>query len=648
MCHAGSSAGGPGQGGVLACPEFGAPQQGAAHIMIIDDEPINCKALRKHLAVAGYANFTLLSDAAEAPDLISRIQPDVILLDVVMPGMSGLEILGHLRIRPQFAHTPVLILTASTDAETKRKALDLGATDFLPKPPDPHELVARVRNAFLIRAHHLHLSNYAKRLEAEVEATTRELRKSNDSLLHEIGERRKAEDRLRHDAFHDTLTGLANRALLLERMARCAERSKRRRDYLFAVLFLDLDDFKIVNDSYGHRVGDRLLVEAARRIRGSLRFLDTTARPADDTTARIGGDEFVVLLDGIHRLSDASHVAERIQEALSTPIIVHGHEIVVGTSIGIATSEDKYEDPGEMLRDADTALYEAKSKGRGRFQVFGVEMRSRVLARVGLERDLRTAVENRQLRLQYQPIVSLATGEIDGFEALLRWKHPERGAISPSDFIPLAEETGLIGAIGEWTLQEACHQLQAWRLHAREHPDLSISVNLSVKQLSRGPKSLVEQVDRILEESQLDPGSLILEITETAVMEEPEAAEGMLAGLKERRVRIYLDDFGTGYSSLSQLHGLPIDGIKLDRLFVQDMGEDGQHASTIQAVVMLAKNRGFRVIAEGVEEFEQLVQLQALDCDLAQGYYFSRAVDAAAAGRLLESAGDWRKLPGAA
>ena len=478
-------------------------------------------------------------------------------------------------------------------------------------------------------------------LEQKVHERTIRLQEANERLRYEVGERRATEEQLRHNAYHDALTNLPNRALLMQRLGECVDRSRREPDFMFAVLFLDLDNFKVINDSLGHRVGDDLLNGVAQRLEECLRSLDCSLRLAGDTTARLGGDEFVIILDGIKDADDACRVADRICETLQTPFQMSGHEVVASVSMGIATSVSGYDNADDILRDADTALYRAKEQGKKRVEVFNQDMRARAVARLQLENDLRKVIERNQLRLQYQPIVSLDTGIIDSFEALVRWIHPERGLISPADFVPVAEETGLIIPIGLWVLREACGQLQQWRQRSPDHADLSISVNLSGKQMMNS--DFVDHIDEILAETGLESRYLNLEITESVMLEDTELTADLLSQCKDRHIEVHMDDFGTGYSSLSNLHNLPIDAIKLDQTFVKNMSIDGKHAATVQAIVVLAINRGFTVIAEGVERADDFVQLQALDCHLAQGYYIARPLDPGPAEQLLRTGGEWRK-----
>lgn len=429
----------------------------------------------------------------------------------------------------------------------------------------------------------------------------------------DIAQRKLAEERLLHDALHDTLTGLPNRALFMDLLRRSLGRAKRNSDYLFAVLFLDLDRFKFVNDSLGHMVGDQLLVALARRLESCLR--------PGDTVARLGGDEFTILLHHVRDVTDATRIAERVHRELEIPFSLGGQEVFTSTSIGIALSSGRYEQPEDMLRDADTALYRAKSRGRSRHEVFDQAMHARAVALLKLETDLRRAVEREEFRILYQPIVSLASSRVFGFEALTRWQRPQVGLVPPSEFMGAAEETGLIVPIGWWMLRESCRQMRFWQERFPSVPPLAISVNLSGRQFSQ--PDLVEQVEQILGETGLAPISLVLEVTESAVMENAEKAVATLSQLKSLGVSLHLDDFGTGYSSLGYLHRFQIDTLKVDRTFVGNMRSGGANWVTVRTIVSLAQNLGMEVIAEGVETEEQLAELRAMGCQFAQGDYFS-------------------------
>lgn len=453
--------------------------------------------------------------------------------------------------------------------------------------------------------------------------------------IQDITDRKRAEDQLLHDAFHCALTGLPNRALFVDHLKLAVQRARRREDMLFAVLFLDLDRFKVINDSLGHMVGDQLLIGIARR-------LETCLRPGD-TIARLGGDEFTILLEDISDEQEVIEVAERLQKELTQAFNLGGHEVFTSASIGIALSTTGFEKPEDLLRDADTAMYRAKSMGKARHELFDRGMHTRALTQLQLETDLRRAVDRQEFIIYYQPIVSLENFRLAGFEALVRWQHPERGLIPPTDFIRIAEETGLIVPLGHWVLREACFQMREWQKVIPADPPLSISVNLSSKQFMQ--PDLIGQVKAVLEETQIDPRSLKLEITESVVMENIEAATDMLNQLRDLGVELSIDDFGTGYSSLSYLHRFPISTLKIDRSFVSSMADNNENTEIVRTIVMLARNLGMKVVAEGVETKEQLAQLRALDCDYGQGYFFSKPTNVDDTGKLLIDVEDYLMTP---
>jgi diguanylate cyclase (GGDEF)-like protein/PAS domain S-box-containing protein len=459
--------------------------------------------------------------------------------------------------------------------------------------------------------------------------------------LSDISERKAAEQKLQHNAFHDILTDLPNRALFLDRLLHALEIRKRREEYLFAVLFLDIDRFKMINDSLGHLIGDQLLIKIAQR-------LQTCLRPAD-TIARLGGDEFAVILEDVTDLKDVTIVTERIHEALKTPFVLKldmgaEHEVITSSSIGIAMSTGDYEKPDDLLRDADTAMYRAKAQGPSRSAVFDQAMHEQVLNLLQLESALRRAVDtidagSPEFSLFYQPIVALGEGHIAGFEALIRWHHPERGLVSPAEFIPLAEDTGLIVPMSRWILREACSQLHIWHQQFNERPPIFMSVNLSAKQLAE--PNLIEEVSQTLGEFEIDPATLKLEITESAIMDNVDAATIVLKKLEALGLHLSIDDFGTGYSSLSYLHKFPLDTLKIDRSFVSRMEESEDSLQLVWAIVALARNLRMEVTAEGLETNGQLDHLRMLTCDYGQGYFFSKPVDRELATALLEKAPHW-------
>jgi diguanylate cyclase (GGDEF)-like protein/PAS domain S-box-containing protein len=446
-----------------------------------------------------------------------------------------------------------------------------------------------------------------------------------DGALEDITDRKGFEEKLLHDALHDDLSGLPNRALFMDRLRQSMERSRREPDRLTAVLFLDLDNFKIVNDSLGHLVGDELLIQISGTLAAALR--------PSDTIARVGGDEFAILLEGGRDVSDAVRVADRIHDRLSTPINLGGHEVFITASIGIAVHTPEYERPEDLLRDADTAMYRAKSSGRACHVVFNRAMHRFVMARLQLETDLRRAVERGQLRVHYQPFVDLASDEVAGFEALVRWHHPRRGLLLPDEFLGVAEETGLIVPIGRYVLLEGCRQIRELQRKHPERGSLKLSVNLSNKQFFQA--DLFDMVAEALETSGLDPACLGLEITEGVIINQADSASGRFSRLKSLGVQLYLDDFGKGYSSLNYLHRFPMDILKIDRSFVSRIEETEGNLAIVRAIVTLAHQLGMEVVAEGIQTPEQRARVRALGCEYGQGFYLSHAVPADQAEQLL-------------
>ena len=452
-------------------------------------------------------------------------------------------------------------------------------------------------------------------------------------LRRELLIRKDTQEELVHITLHDELTGLPNRAYLTERLRNAITRAQRDHTARFAVLFLDLDRFKIVNDSIGHQGGDAMLVTVAERLALALR--------PEDTVARMGGDEFAILLESLSGDDDAGTVAERIQTALTRPIDLGGYEVFTSASIGIVLSSSSFlgtELPEHLLRSADMAMYRAKSAGRACYAMFDRAMHRDALARLQLETDLRRALERNEFRLAYQPVVSLRTGRITGAEALIRWQHPERGLVPPSEFIALAEDTGLIVPIGEWVLREACREVQRWAVPASE-PPLTIAVNLSIKQFAQ--PSLVARIAELIAESGLPPERVHLEVTESVIIDHPDAAKQVLESLKALGVQVHMDDFGTGYSSLSYLHQLPLDGLKVDRAFVSRMDDDERSRQLVVTVLQLAKSIGLGSVAEGVTTLLQLAELRRLECDYGQGYLFSAPLDGGAMGELIAANPAW-------
>jgi diguanylate cyclase (GGDEF)-like protein len=479
-------------------------------------------------------------------------------------------------------------------------------------------------------------------LSKDLESRTAELERANSELSHEVEDRKRAEEslaraleaereleeQLRHQAFHDRLTGLANRARFMDRLDHARQRSARHGQGL-AVLFMDIDDFKSVNDSLGHPVGDRLLIEVAGRVEGNLR--------PGDTAARFGGDEFAVLLEDVASPDAAAVVAERIIEALRPPLVLDDREVFVRASVGISMGVGN-DDPNELVRRADVAMYAAKADGKGRFATYDLEMDTSLVGRLQLASELQRAVERKEFVLHYQPSVVLETGRIAGVEALVRWQHPVRGIVPPAEFVPVAEETGLILPIGRWVLNEACVQARKWQQAYPSEMPLTMAVNISARQVHQ--PGLLDVVRDALRDSGLPPESLVLEITETLMMQDAELAIARLNELKELGVRIAIDDFGTGYSSLSYLRRFPVDILKVDKSFIDGVSRQGKERELAQSIIELGQTLNMEIVAEGVEHAEQLGWLQSRHCTLGQGYYFSEPVAADALAALLRTAPD--------
>ncbi len=473
------------------------------------------------------------------------------------------------------------------------------------------------------------VSSHKQVEEAQLRAEVAEA--ARVELEQEINSRQRFESQLLHNAFHDPLTDLPNRSLFMNRLERALEYSKRHKEYLFAVLFLDLDRFKVINDTFGHTLGDQLLIAVGGRLAACLR--------PSDTAARLGGDEFTILLEGIKEIRQAIRVADRIQAQLRLPFNLGKQEIFTTASIGIALSATGYDQPENLLRDADIAMYRAKSRGLGHYEIFNPEMHVGAVARLQLESELRQAVEHQEFRVHYQPIVALDTGLITGFEALVRWYHPRRGLIAPSDFFPVALETGISILIDRWVIAQACRQTQQWQKQFPHHPPLTISVNLCSPEFAH--PDLIKHISQILQETNIDAHSLNLEIAESVIMENSESATLRLSQLKALKIQLSIDNFGTGYSSLSHLHRFPIIGLKIDRSFISNMEPKERNLEIVETIVTLAENLGVDVTAGGVETAEQLAQVRELKCEYGQGYFFSRPLETEAAEALIVAKPQW-------
>ncbi len=553
-------------------------------VMMVDDEPMMTDVIETYLEEAGYHSFITINDPTLALAAMRQRKPGLLLLDLMMPGLSGFEILEQMRADDELRYIPVIVLTAASNAATKLRALELGATEFLAKPVDASELVLRVRNSLVFKVY---------------------------------------QDRLAND---DVLTGLPNRRVFVERLEVGLERSRSSQRGL-ALLHLNLDRFKQINDTLGHSVGDRLLKDVAERLKACIRREDDIARaeaPGQMVLSRVGGDEFTFLLSDLVNPEDASRVARRVLSAMALPFQADGADLYITPSIGISVYPDDGADGDVLLRNAVVAMDHAKTRGRNTFQFYSENLNRVSLQRLLLENQLRRAVLRGELELYYQPKVDLASGRVTGAEALLRWNHPELGLVGPDRFIPMAEESGLIVDIGEWVLQRACSQAAAWR--AAGLGIVPVSVNVSRHQLAAG--KLLASARTAIDKHALAPGQLVIELTESMLMDGGDPTREQLEALRALGARLSIDDFGTGYSSMSYLKRFPVDELKIDKSFVAGTPDDKTDIAIVRAIIVLAHSIGMSVVAEGVETEAQRTMLQALGCDSFQGYLCSRPLPA--------------------
>ncbi|MEM8672753.1 MAG: EAL domain-containing protein [Cyanobacteria bacterium P01_G01_bin.67] len=585
-------------------------------ILVVDDVADNLQILATTLSKEGY-QVRCARNGSTAIRGANTILPNLILLDIKMPDIDGYQVCQKLKANEQTRDIPIIFLSALNDVLDKIKAFEVGGVDYISKPIQIKEVLVRVKNQISLQLANAKIIELNQDLERRVYLRTIELRTVVQKLRQEINERQRVQQQLVYDALHDNLTGLPNQALLRERISFTIAHAKRNPGYMYGLLFIDLDRFKIINDSLGHLVGDRLLIAVSQLLQGCIR--------ENDIVARLGGDEFVILLDGIQSLQDATSIGDRIQQKLRSPFELEGQSIFTSASMGIVFSSIEYSSADDLIRNADIAMYRAKDNGKGRYTVFDQTMYDETLRLVELENNLRLALERDEFIIHYQPIIALDNNSLVGFEALIRWQHPERGFISPVEFIPIAEDTGLILDIGEWLLKKACQQLQTWRQRFAFIPQISslkMSINLASQQLQE--PDFINKLDQILLETGLNGNYLKLEITESALIEPEGNVQETLKQIRNRNIQLSIDDFGTGYSSLSYLRRFPIDNLKIDRSFIEQMNSDLENFEIVRLIITLAKTLGMDTISEGVETLQQLSQLKTLGCEFAQGYLFSR------------------------
>ncbi len=694
------------------------------HILIVDDEEWNRDMIRQRLAKGGLT-FDVASNGEDACRRVESSVFDLVLLNIQMPLLSGLDVLKRIRERFSLSELPVILVTAENESQGMIEAFELGANDYLTKPITFPVALARIRTQIALRnaeaqrykseeryalaaagsrdgiwdwdlrSGEVYFSDRWKEMLGEagaalaprpetwldrihaddrpgVEADLRAHLDGADSyfekeyrILHEDGSYRwvlsrglairDASNTARRIAGSqsditsakviDPLTGMPNRVLFMDRLARLIARSKRFGKHLFAVLFIDVDRLKLVTDSFGHAVGDQLLVAFARRVESELRDTDTISRFSErHTLARHGGGEFTVLLDDLYDVSCAAQVAHRLLEILKPSFEVGAHEIFVNAHVGVAIGNGDKPAP-DLLREAETALYHAKALGRERVQVFDSNMRQTAVTRLRTETDLRKAVNQQDFENWYQPIVSLANGRIGGLEALVRWRHQSHGLVAPLDFIPIAEETGLMVPIGEQVLREACQNLASWSQDFSDTMALSVSVNLSIRQIDAQFLAFLRDTIR---DTGVNPAQLKLEITESLLMTDPDQSLRVLDEFRALDARVVMDDFGTGYSSLSYLKDFPLDELKIDRSFVNGMEDVHEKLQIVETILLLAQKLGLVVTAEGIETEAQLELLSRMGCEFGQGYYFSKPLSNPKITDVLRANPCWKPQPRAA
>jgi diguanylate cyclase (GGDEF)-like protein len=620
------------------------PEQRPATVLIIDDTPVNLGVVVNALEDRGY-RVIIAQEGEEGLERAEYVLPDIILLDVMMPGIGGFETCRRLKANPFTRDIPVIFMTALADMHSKIVGFSVGGADYITKPFQIEEASARINTHLALFAAQKRMAAQNVQLQREVavrqqaeqalqEANdalesrvamrTAELLAANANLKQQIAERKQAEGMISFMAHHDALTALPNRALLEDRLNQAIAQARRHPNELVGLLYIDLDYFKVINDSLGHLIGDQLLKEAGARLEGSVR--------ESDSVARFGGDEFVVCLAALSDGGDAAEAAGKILECMNQPFSIDGHELHVSASVGISLYPFDGRDVTTLIREAGTAMYHAKDKGRGNFQFFTAALHDEVQRRLTVTSQLRRALAQNEFSVYYQPQVNMETGEVFSAEALLRWNQPGKSPMSCAEFIGIAEETGLILPIGEWVLRQACAQLRQW--HDAGYASLHIAVNLSARQFFQ--PDLTAIVTQVLDEFSLPPSALELEITESMLMQPSQDNMAVLEALSGMGVQLSIDDFGTGYSNLSYLQRFPIHALKIDRSFVIEIDQGKNDCAIITAIIAMANSLCLKIIAEGVDSEEQVTFLKSRGCQAAQGFYYSQALPAEAFRELLE------------
>lgn len=585
-------------------------------ILIVDDNVNNLRLLSQIIQAHHYISRCAKSGHMALKSVALK-PPKLILLDLCLPDISGYEICANLKAKKASQQIPIIFISALDTPVDKAKAFDVGGVDYITKPFNASEVIIRIKHQLRLQAANEKIVQLNAKLESRVATRTAQLEA-------EVVVRKRAQEKLRYLVLHDTLTNLPNRTWFMEHLAQAIHQAKQQEHYQFAVLFFDCDHFKVINDSLGYLVGDQLLIALARRLEQCLL--------PNHIVARLGGDEFTIFIEEISHESEVVQIAEQIQETLKQPFQLGSRSIFINASIGIVLGNKNYHQPDKLLRDADTAMYHAKAKGKGRYQIFDRLMYNQAVERLELEQDLRLALQNQELFLEYQPIISLRTNQIEGCEALIRWQHPKKGLTPPDRFIHLAEEVGLIYPIGLWVLQKAWKQMNQWQMVAQQNHGATridtskfhVNVNISANQLAH--PDFLHDIDQIISLYDFDCHHVKLELTESTLIQREGATHHLLEQLKERQFQLVIDDFGTGYSSLSYLHRFPLDTLKIDRSFIQGMNQSQKRLGIVESTINLAHTLGMNVVAEGIETQEQLETLRRFGCESGQGYLFSRPV----------------------